>query len=70
MNLNNNKKSGRSQAQKTTYLYDPIYVKCPERANYRDRKQILGGWWLGMGASDRKGMMGTFLMWWKCVGLW
>ena len=37
MNLENIVLSERNQMQSYT-LYDSIYMKCPEYANYRDRK--------------------------------
>ena len=33
MNLENIVLSDRSQLQKNTYLYESIYMKCPEQAN-------------------------------------
>jgi len=33
INLKNGKLSERSQMQKNCTLYDPVYMKCPEKAN-------------------------------------
>ena len=54
MNLGNIIRSERSQSQKTTLLHDLIYMKCLEKANPEDRKQINGFQRLGAGrvASD------------------
>lgn len=68
--LQQQQKTWKKPDPKDHILSNSIYVKCLERASCRDRKQIIGCLWLGMEASDPMGMMGTFLMWWKCVGLW
>ena len=38
MNLENIVLSDRSQLQKNTYLYESIYMKCPEQANLQKEK--------------------------------
>ena len=48
-NLKNIMLSERSQSQKTTLLHDLIYVKCLEKANPEDRKQMNGFQSLGAG---------------------
>ena len=52
VNLGNITLSDRSQSQKTTLLHDLIYVKCLEKANPEDRKQINGFQRLGAGRAS------------------
>lgn len=43
------KKSLKKPARCKNYLYHFIYIKCPEKGNYRDRKQISDYLWWEVG---------------------
>ena len=43
MNLKNNAKWKKPDTKKDYMLYDSSYMKCPERANFNDTKQISDG---------------------------